>query len=302
MIDYSLRELECFVAVAEELSFTRAARRMRLSQPPLSRHIQSLESRLGIKLFQRSARAVTLTAAGRAFWAETKGTLAQLQHAGEAAKRAARGETSRLALGFVSAVLNPRLIGILQQYRGKHSTVQLTLQDSPPAEQLRDVAEGRLDGGFVGSTPGNPPADLVFIPWSKEPLRLFVPHGHRLTNTRKVKLADLAEESFVAVATESAPCFARQIQRMCREAGFRPKVVQEAARGQAVAVMVAAGAGVSILPASLARNTGDSLVAVPLAEASAFVTYVFVHRPGPVEAPLRDFVAELRAKPTTPVL
>ena len=293
MIDYSLRELEYFVAVAEELSFTRAARRLRLSQPPLSRHIQALESRLGTKLFLRSPRAVALTAAGRALLADTKGALAQLQCAGDAAKRAARGETSRLALGFVSAVLNPKLIGVFQRYRATHPTVQLTLQDSPPAEQLRAIAEGRLDGGFVGSTPGNPSSGLVFIPWSKEPLMLFLPPGHRLTNSRKVKLADLAGESFVTVATESAPCFAKQIQLMCDEAGFRPKVVQEAARGQAVALMVAAGVGVSILPASLARNTGDSLVAVPLADKSASVTYVFVHRPGEIEESLSDFVAEL---------
>ncbi len=294
MIDYSIRELECFVAVAEELSFTRAAGRLRLSQPPLSRHIQSLESRLGTKLFLRSPRAVALTAAGRAFLADTKGTLAQLQRAGEAAKRAARGETSRLALGFVSAVLNPKLIGIFQRYRANHPVVQLTLQDSPPAEQLDAVARGRLDGGFVGSMPGNPSSGLVFIPWSQEPLMLFLPPGHRLSSSRKVRLADLTEESFVTVATESAPCFAKQIQHMCAEAGFRPKVVQEAARGQAVAVMVAAGAGVSILPASLARNTGDSLVAVPLADRSAVVTYVFAHRPGQVEEPLRNFIAELK--------
>ena len=122
---------------------------------------------------------------------------------------------------------------------------------------------------------------------------VFLPPGHRLTKSRKVKLADLAEESFVNVAMESAPCYAKQIQRMCAEAGFRPKVVQEAARGQAVAVMVAAGAGVSIMPASLARNTGDSVVAVPLADKSATVTYVFVHRPGQIEEPLSYFVAEL---------
>lgn len=295
MIDYSLRELECFVAVAEELSFTRAARRLRLSQPPLSRHIQSLESRLGTKLFLRAPRSVALTAAGRAFLADTKGTLAQLQRAGDSAKRAASGETSRLALGFVSAVLNPKLMGVFQRYRARHPAVQLSLQDSPPAEQLSAIAEGRLDGGFVGSTPGNPSSGLVFIPWSTEPLMLFLPPGHRLTNSRKVKLADLARESFVTVARESAPCYAKQIQCMCAEAGFRPKVVQEAARGQAVAVMVAAGAGVSIMPASLARNTGDSLVAVPLADKSATVTYVFVHRPGQIEEPLSDFVAELGA-------
>ena len=293
MTDFSLRELECFVAVAEELSFTRAARRLRLSQPPLSRHIQSLESRLGTKLFLRSPRTVALTAAGRAFLVDTKGALAQLQRAGEAAKRAGRGETSRLALGFVSAVLNPSLISIFQRYRAGHPTVQLTLQDSPPSEQLRAITEGRLDGGFVGSTPGDPASGLVFIPWSKEPLMIFLPPGHRLTQSRKVKLAELAGESFVTVAAESAPCFAAQIQRMCAEAGFRPRVVQEAARGQAVAVMVAAGAGVSILPASLARNAGESLIAVPLADKSASVTYVFVHRQGEIAEPLSDFVKAL---------
>jgi DNA-binding transcriptional LysR family regulator len=296
MIDYSLRELECFVAVAEDLSFTRAARRLRLSQPPLSRHIQALESRLGTKLFLRSPRNVALTAAGRAFLMDTKGTLAQLQRAGDAAKRMARGENLRLALGFVSAVMNPKLISIFQRYRAKHPTVQLTLQDSPPAEQLRAIADGRLDGGFVGSAPGTPSAGLVFIPWSKEPLMLFLPPGHRLTNLRSVRLADLAGESFVTVAAEAAPCFAAQVQRMCTESGFRPKVVQEAVRGQAVAVMVAAGTGIAILPASLARNTGESLVAVPLADKSASVTYAFVHRQGQIEDPLSDFVVELRTE------
>lgn len=293
MIDYSLRELECFVAVAEELSFTRAARRLRLSQPPLSRHIQSLEARLGAALFLRTPRAVALTAVGRAFLSDTRGALAQLQRAGDAAKRAASGEHSRLALGFVSAVLNPRLIGIFQRYRAGHPTVQLTLQDSPPAEQLRAIQEGRLDGGFVGSTPGNPSSGLAFIPWCKEPLMLFLPPGHRLARAGSVKLAALAGESFVTVATDSAPCYAKQILRLCEAAGFRPKIVQEATRGQAVAVMVAAGAGISILPASLARNTGDALSAVPLADKAATVTYVFAHRPGRLEKPLSDFVTGL---------
>lgn len=293
MLSFSLRELECFIAVAEEASFTRAARRLRLSQPPLSRHIQTLERRLGVALFTRTPRAVALTPAGRALLADTKGVMAQLQRAADAAQRSARGETSRLALGFVSAVLNPQLIGIFQRYRARHPAVQLTLQDSPPAEQMRAIAEGQLDGGFVGSAPGNPSAGLIFIPWSREPLLLYVPPGHRLTGSHGAKLSDLAGESFVAVAAESAPCFAAQIQRMCRDAGFEPKVVQEATRGQAVAVMVAAGVGCAILPASLGRNAGESLVAVPLLDETASVTYMFAHRQGETAKPLSDFVEEL---------
>ncbi|AOS44374.1 HTH-type transcriptional regulator BenM [Lacunisphaera limnophila] len=293
MIDYSIRELECFVAVAEELSFTRAARRLHLSQPPLSRHIQSLEARLGIKLFTRSPRSVALTPAGRALLTDTKGALVQLQRAGDRARRASRGETARLDLGFVSAVLNPDLISIFQRYRTSHPAVDLTLHDCPPAEQLRAIAEGRLDGGFVGASPATLTSGLVFIPWSKEPLMVFLPRGHRLQDTAKVRMADLAAESFVMVAAESAPCFSQQIHELCLEAGFRPKVVQEASRGQAVAVMVAAGTGIAILPASMSRIAGESSLAIPITTKGATVTYVFAHRRGEQEPPLRNFVAGL---------
>lgn len=295
MIDYSIRELECFIAVAEELSFTRAARRMHLSQPPLSRSIQALEARLGIRLFERSPRSVALTPGGRAFLTDTKGALAQLQRAADRARRAARGQTTRLDLGFVSAVLNPKLISIFHRYRTANPTVEMTLHDSPPAEQLRALAEGRLDGGFVGASPVTPSAGLVFIPWSREPLMVFLPRHHRLHGSPKVKLAELAGEPFVMVAAESAPCFSLQIHQLCGNAGFRPKVVQEAARGQAVVVMVAAGTGVAILPASMARIAGEASVAIPLTDKGAFVTYVFAHRSGEKAPALADFVAGLRA-------
>lgn len=294
MIDFSIRELECFTAVAEELSFTRAARRLRLSQPPLSRHIQALEGKLGTALFQRSPRNVSLTAAGRALLADTKGTLTQLQRACDSAKRVGRGETSRLSIGFVSAVLDPSLISLFQRYRASHLDVQLTLHDSPPADQLRALVEGRLDGGFVGATPENGTSDLAFIPWGREPLLAFLPPGHRLSKSRSVKLADLSREPFVSVSPESAPCFAAQIRRLCGDAGFRPKVVHEAIRGQAVAVMVAAGVGIAILPASLSRTCGESIVALPISDPRASVTYVFAHREGQPVEPLFGFVKELR--------
>lgn len=295
MTDYSLRELECFVAVAEELSFTRAARRLHLSQPPLSRHVQSLEARLGTRLFERSRRAVALTPAGRALLADTKAALAQLQRAAERAKRAARGETARLDVGFVSAVLSPGLISVFQRYRQENPAVQLTLHDRPPTEQLRAIAEGRLDGGFVGATPATPSTGLVFIPWSREPLLVFLPRGHRLESAQRIKLGELSGDGFVMVSAESAPCFSQQIHELCHGAGFRPKVVQEAVRGQAVVVMVAAGAGVAILPAAMARLAGDAVVTRPLAAKGASVTYVFAHRAGEPAGPLKDLIATLKA-------
>lgn len=154
-----------------------------------------------------------------------KGALAQLQRAGDRARRAARGETARLDLGFVSAVLNPDLVSIFQRYRTAHPTVDLTLHDWLPTEQLRAIAEGRLDGGFLGASPSTPTSGLVFVPWSQEPLMVYLPRGHRMEGTASVKMADLAEGSFVMVAAESVPCFSKQIHGLCLDAGFRPKGV-----------------------------------------------------------------------------
>src|SRR5882724_8343242 len=144
MIEYSIRELESFVAVAEELSFTRAAARLRLAQPPLSRHVRTLEERLGVRLFERTNRSVALTTAGRSFYAEVQEPLWKLHRAAAAARRAAAGETARLEIGFVSSLLGPELTDVFRRYRQAHPEVQLTLQDRIPAEQLRAIAEGRM--------------------------------------------------------------------------------------------------------------------------------------------------------------
>src|ERR1700743_1148140 len=131
-MDYSLRELECFTAVAEELSFTRAAQKLHLAQPPLSRHIYALEEKLGAKLFYRAPRKISLTATGAIFYEETRSILPQLRRAGETTRRFASGETVRLRLGFVSAVLSPELVAVLKAFRKQHPGVQLLVQDLPP--------------------------------------------------------------------------------------------------------------------------------------------------------------------------
>jgi DNA-binding transcriptional LysR family regulator len=294
MNDYSLRELECFIAVAEELSFTKAARRLHLAQPPLSRHIQGLEGRLGTRLFERSKRSVSLTAAGRAFLTDTHGALAQLQRAGEAAKRAARGETARLELGFASAVLSPTLVELFRKFRRRHANVQLTLHDSLPADQLRAIAEGRIDGGFIGMAPAKSNHELGFVPWQAEPLRLFLPPGHRLARKRRVRLQELADESWIAVSAEASPAFSSQFHQLCRTAGYRPRIVQENARPQAVAIMVAAGSGIALLPASLARLTGKAVATVPFDGPGSSLTHTFAHRRAHPSESLRLFLQVVR--------
>ena len=288
-MDYSLRELECFTAVAEELSFTRAAAKLHLAQPPLSRHIRALEEKMGTPLFERAARRVTLTPAGALFHEETRTILPQLRRAGETTRRFASGQTQRLRLGFVSAVLGPELTEVLRRFRERFPTVQLILQDGLPAELLANVGRGALDGAFVGLRPAEPTPGIIYQPWLTEPLAAFVPLGHRLAGKREIGLAELKGEPLVAVSHDAAPAFAAFVRLRCAEAGFRPRIVAESLRAQAVAVMVAAGSGIALLPASLARVVGDAAVIVRLKKAPR-LTHVFARHAGPGNETVKQFL------------
>lgn len=291
-MDYSLRELECFTAVAEELSFTRAAAKLHLAQPPLSRHVRTLEEKLGAPLFERAARRVTLTAAGALFYEETRTILPQLRRAGETTRRFASGQTRRLRLGFVSAVLGPELMDVLRRFRQRHPAVQLIVQDGSPAELLAAITRGTLDGAFVGLRPEERTPGITYQPWLTEPLEAFVPLGHRLAGNREIGLHELAGEPLVAVSNEAAPAFAAFVRTRCAEAGLRPRIVIESARAQAVAVMVAAGSGIALLPASLARVVGDAAVVVRLKKAPV-LTHVFARQSGGGSETMRLFLALL---------
>lgn len=259
MNEYSLRELECFIAVAEELSFTRAAERLRLAQPPLSRHIRALEGKLGVELLERSRRHVAVTVAGMAFLTEARDILLRLRRAGEVAKRAAQGETDQVKVGFVSAVLSPELVAVFTRFGKKHPHIRMQLHDLLPSAQLEALARGDIEVGFIGVAPGKLPTGLEVTRWRNEELLVFLPPNHALSGKAAVMLADLAAEPFVMISAEAAPAYHSCVHRLCFEAGFRPRVVQEAVRAQAVAALTVAGAGVAILPASLNRITGNGL-------------------------------------------
>ena len=148
-----MRHLECFLAVAEELHFTRAAQRLHLSQPPLSRHIRELEQELGVTLLQRTRRSVALTDAGRAYEQRLHAILAQLEQAREEARRIQRGEMGTLTVGFVGALTYEFLPGLLRRYRARMPQVHLALRDLVPAEQMEALVTGRIDVGFAGILP-----------------------------------------------------------------------------------------------------------------------------------------------------
>lgn len=284
MNDATLRELECFLAVAEEMSFTRAAERLRLAQPPLSRHIRSLEDKLGVELFERSRRHVSLTMAGSAYRAEARDILPRLRQAGEAAKRAARGETDRIEVGFVSAVLSPELVAVFTRFGKKHPRIRMQLRDLLPSDQLSALIRRELDVAFVGVAPDRLPSGLSATRWQEEELMAFVPPNHALASKGEIRLADLAEEPFVAISPEAAPAYSSHVHHLCLEEGFRPHVVQEASRAQAVAALTVAGIGVAVLPATLDRITGNGIPLRRARRRRTTIIHSVVHgsKPGPV--------------------
>lgn len=288
-----MRELECFTAVAEEQSFTGASKRLHLAQPALSRHIRSIEDKIGTKLIERGPRTSYLTPQGRRFYEESHGILTQLTRATEAAKRSASGEEVRLRIGFVSAVLGKEIMGVLRHFREQHPTAQVVLQDLPPAIQLNMLLEGTLDGGFIGLAPDRETSGIRLIRWQKEPLLLFVPPGHPLAGRKHISLGALSEEPFVAILREAAPDFSILFHSLCRQAGFRPKIVLEAARAQAVAAMVAAGAGIANLPESLADFTGNSAVGIPF-KRPICIDHVFAIPKASSVGSIRNFLKTLQ--------
>ena len=251
-------ELESFVAVAEELNFSRAAARLHMSQPPLSRQIQSLEVKLGVRLLDRNTRAVSLTPAGALYLQDARQVLTQLDSAAGAALRTVSGEEARLRLAFIGALLDEGLVRVLKAFRAKYRQCQIHLTDLPPADQLEALRSGQVDGAFIGAAPRKPGKDLTTKIWKREPLLIALPEDHSLAKIKRLSIKQLKTEGWVMVSRAAAPAFRQQFDAVCAEAKFRPKVVQESHRVAAVLTMVAAGQGISLLPEAVAKliNTG----------------------------------------------
>ncbi|HET9013640.1 MAG TPA: LysR substrate-binding domain-containing protein [Gemmatimonadaceae bacterium] len=247
-----LRHLRYFVAVAEELNFGRAARRLHIAQPPLSRQIRDLEREVGTPLFERGARGVELTHAGRAFLPEVRLTLAQAERAQRTAQRAALGETGRLRVGFVEAATRSGILpDVLSFFRMHLPSIGLSLLEMDSMQQADALRDGRIDIGIVGTVPLDAERWLRVESVFSEPLVLAVPHGHALAGRRRFALADLAAESFVLFPRYAAPTLYDEIVARCRAAGFSPRVTQEAAGWHTMVSLVSAGVGIAFVPQSL---------------------------------------------------
>jgi DNA-binding transcriptional LysR family regulator len=260
----SLWELECFVAVAEELHFSNAAKRLHISQPPLSRQIQALEKKLGVQLLRRKTRTVELTLPGEVFLQDAREILRHLDRASSAAHRSGGGETERLRLGFISALLGSDLMEVLRSFRDQRPTCQLELLDLPAADQFSRIQNGTLDCGLIGGVPAKHSSDLKFLVWKTERWLVGLPERHPSSVKAVLSLQELRNEKWVLTSRATAPAFRERIDKLCTAAGFRPRVVLESDRTQAVLAMVAAENGIGMFTETIARLIDRGVVFRPL--------------------------------------
>lgn len=295
-----LRHLRYFVAVAEELNFRRAAARLRVAQPPLSTQVRQLEEEVGARLLDRNSQRVALTAAGAEFLTRCRLILRDAEEAAGAARRAARGETGRLAVGFVSSLAQSVLPRVLREYRRRFPDVELSLAEMDSTHQIEELAARRLDLGFIGLGLPRESPELALAVVAEESLVAALPEDHPLLvgrggrRRRTLSLLSLAGERFFLAARINAPVLNPWLIMLCQRAGFYPQIAQEAHRPTTTLNYVAAGLGVTIVPAQFAQFPTPGVCFLPLARPVPKYRYCAAWRRDGCSPALERFVATAR--------
>jgi DNA-binding transcriptional LysR family regulator len=287
-----LRQLRYFIAVAEELHFRRAAARLHISQPPLSQQIARLEEELGSRLLSRTRRRVELTAAGEAFLRDARAMLDELDVAVATVRRIETGQAGLLRVNFVGSALLSIVPGIIQRFRRGRPTVEIELRERSTLEQLRALAGGVVDVGLV-RPPIEPDDALATEVVMREPTVAAIPSGHPLAKRGRVPLRRLAAEPLVLFPREQAPGFHDLLTGRLAATGTSPHVVQYAPEMTTIIGLVAAGIGLSPVPASVARLGLEGVTYRPLIGAPD-TELLAVTRNGDESPLVAAFIAETR--------
>jgi DNA-binding transcriptional LysR family regulator len=246
-----LRHLRYFVGVAQELNFTRAARRLRVAQPALSRQIRQLEDEVGVKLLERNRRGVHLTDAGRAFLTEAQALLEQSEQAIRVAQAARQGAKGPLNLGYVWGLFHSLVPAAVERFRRRNPDVAVNLFDLTATQQADALLEGKLDAGFIGFAHEADAARLAKRKVGSCSFVAALPKDHAMARKPRVSLASLSQDFFFAISDQSYPGASRVVLDTCKRAGFRPKILQAAERGHTILGLVAGNCGVALLPEPL---------------------------------------------------
>ncbi len=293
MLEFRL--LRQFVVLAEELNFRRAAARLHMSQPPLSVALQKLEAEVGTPLLDRSKHHVRLTPAGQAFYKDAVRLLQQAQQAQERARRTGEGLEGSLRLSFVPSAALDVLPAIFKRFQRDYPTVQLKLTAETTARQLDDLHHQQVDLALVVG-PVYDARGLRLVDLQSQQFVIAVPAGHALAARRRVRIRELAAESFVSFPATEGAGFVAALLGACQAAGFLPKVVQEASQMQAILTLVAGGLGIALVPASMRRLRMEDVTFLDVADAGSPPTYrlVFAYDADNDNPVVQAFVASAR--------
>jgi DNA-binding transcriptional LysR family regulator len=289
-----LRHLRYFIAVAEELHFSRAAARLHIAQPPLSQQIKQLEAELHTQLLWRTKRRVELTAAGEAFLEEARRTLAQADHAAWVAQSTAAGDTGQVQVGFIESALPRFLPRLLRSFRERHPKVQVVLQGLTSGQQVEALKRAEIQVAVLRPTRAG--AQVAFHEIGTEGLLVAMPADHRLAELETVPVEELEHEGWVLFPRLLSPGLHDHLVGICRKAGFVPRVVHEAREGRTIVGMVGAGMGVALVAESMRNLGGLEVICRPLAASDARIPMCVAWRRDERARVVRSFIEIAKAQ------
>lgn len=272
MINFRLmRHLWLFLAVAEEQHFGRAAKRLGMSQPPLTEQIQVLEQALKAKLFIRSRRGAQLTSVGQSILPAVRRFAQQMEQLELAVREATAGQTGMLTIGAISSAMLEVLPPILDRLRGLHPKLTISVREIDSAEAVPALEAGDVDLAFA-RLQGELGSNIKTLTLAEDSLAVSLPATHRLASRRRIRLKDLAEEAFVMFARPVSPVYFDSIIAVCQANGFSPRVLHEVRSVAAQVAFVGCGQGIALVPAALKRLAPDNVVVRSLVDAVDVVT------------------------------
>lgn len=262
-----LRHLRYFIAVAEELNFTRAAKRLHLAQPSLTRQIRNLEEELNVQLLERSHKRVSLTPEGRSFLLDAKRLIEQSLESMAAVQRLSRGEGDRLNVGYLFKFSYDLMPATLAAFREESPEISVNLIDMSPAEQFRALDSQRIDLGFVGLRPPANTRHTESLEWAsiaRHDMFVALPANHPLAGRRRLDLADFRQEFFVIMSEKSHPGSREWLAAQCEESGYAPRILQDVELESALMSFVAEGLGVTLARRQMEKLPHPGVVFRPL--------------------------------------
>ena len=289
-----LRHLRYFVTVAEELHFGRAAERLQMTQPALSKQVAALEKELDVQLLTRTKRTVRLTAAGQVLFDEAKRLLAQVDDTVQLVKRTANGEEGALAIGFTNTATSTVLPALVRRFRDRCPNVELTMQELCTEAQVRALNEHKIDLAFL-----HPPIDkrgLKLYPILEENFVAVLPKGHPLLKYEYLPLKALAGEPLIIHPRQEGPVLYDGFMQLCQQLGFQPNIVKETISPQSRVCLAAAGIGITFVAASSQASVGQEVVCRPLVDCPIKLQFAAAWRQNSTAPTLREFLAILLEK------